>query len=29
MRGDIAGGAPDCLFDSINIISFRNMMKRE
>jgi hypothetical protein len=28
-RGDAAGGAPGCPFDSIDIISFGNMMKRE
>jgi hypothetical protein len=29
MMGDAAEAAPGCPFDSIDRISFRNMMKRE
>jgi hypothetical protein len=28
-RGDATGAAPGCPFDSINSISFNNIMKRE
>jgi hypothetical protein len=28
-RGDVAGAAPSCPFDSIDTISFITMMKRE
>jgi hypothetical protein len=28
-RGDAAGAAPGCPFDSIDAISFSNMMKKE
>jgi ferredoxin len=28
-RGDVARAAPGCPFDSIDAISFNNMMKRE
>jgi hypothetical protein len=28
-RGDAAGAAPDCHFDSRDTISFSSMMKRE
>jgi hypothetical protein len=28
-RGDVAGAAPGCPFDSIDTISFNNMLKRD